>query len=114
MSKDWKKFGSPYDPSHSGKMQKPKTAEEKRREEEQEQHMLRGCGDPSCGQCNPETAASFRGGTVTGRFSSPSFSSSMMEEILRSARGRMEFIAMDDRAFSRCIHSRAGFGGWRW
>ena len=87
MSKDWKKFGSPYDPSHSGKMQKPKTAEEKRREEEQEQHMLRGCGDPSCGQCNPETAASFRGGTVTGRFSSPSFSSSMMEEILRSARG---------------------------
>lgn len=69
MSKDWKKFGSPYDPSHSGKMKKPKTAEELRREE-QEQHQLRGCGDPMCPQCNPETAAMARGGTVTGRSSS--------------------------------------------
>lgn len=91
---NWKKYGSPYDPNHQGKMKKPQ--DKQREEQEERQYQLRGCGDPACAQCNPETAAMARGGTVTGRFSSPSFSSSMMEEILRSARGRMEFIAMDD------------------
>lgn len=68
MSRDWKKYGSPYDPGYQGKMQKPKTAEELRREErEREMHQLRGCGDPYCAMCNPETAYS---GTVTGRTSS--------------------------------------------
>lgn len=68
MSRDWKKYGSPYDPGYQGKMQKPKTAEELRRQEaEREQHRLRGCGDPNCGMCNPETAYA---GVRTSRYSS--------------------------------------------
>lgn len=80
---NWKKYGSPYDPNHQGKMKKPKTAEELRREEEQEQHMLRGCGDPTCGMCNPETAAMARGGTVTGRMSSYNLDERMIAEMSR-------------------------------
>lgn len=64
----WKKFGSPYDPNHSGKMQRPPTAEEKRRED-QAQHQLRGCGDPNCPMCNPETAA--MGGSNSSRTLNP-------------------------------------------
>lgn len=50
----WKKFGSPYDPSYegSGKIERPQQAKL-----EQEQHRLRGCGNPSCPTCNPETAS---------------------------------------------------------
>lgn len=46
--KDLRRFGSPYDPKFtgSGKIEKP-----------QERHSLRGCGDPNCASCNPETAA---------------------------------------------------------
>lgn len=59
MSKkrDEDKYGSLF-----GKIERP-----------QEQHQLRGCGDPNCAQCNPETAAQGRNsqmGTYTGRFSS--------------------------------------------
>jgi len=57
--KNWLKFGSSYDPSHSGKMQRPldTRAEEAKREAERREHQLRGCLDPGCPMCNPETAA---------------------------------------------------------
>ena len=48
----WKKYGSPYDPGHQGKMQKPKS----KKEAERREHQLRGCFDPNCNMCNPETA----------------------------------------------------------
>ena len=55
------RFGSPYDPKYEGKMLRPQDKkEQERREREQEQHKLRGCGDPNCLMCNPETA--MRGG----------------------------------------------------
>lgn len=47
----WEKFGSPYDPNYRGKMQRP---QERR---EPKSYQLRGCGDPNCSMCNPETAA---------------------------------------------------------
>ena len=53
--RDWQKFGSPYDPGHTGKMPLPQS--------EAEQHRLRGCGDPGCSICNPDTAAAGLGGT---------------------------------------------------
>jgi len=43
--KDWDKFGSPYDPAHSGKMQKPKKPEERTHEK----GSMCWCGDPKCG-----------------------------------------------------------------
>lgn len=49
-------YGSPYDPRNfGGKIQRDN--EQQRREREREQHRLRGCGDPGCALCNPETAA---------------------------------------------------------
>lgn len=81
---NWKKYGSPYDPNYSGKMQKPKTAAERAQEEqEQRQHQLRGCGDPTCSMCNPETASMARGGSVTGRMSSYSLDERMIAEMSR-------------------------------
>lgn len=46
--KDYRRFGSPFDPKFSGggKIERPK-----------ETPKLRGCGDPNCAACNPETAA---------------------------------------------------------
>jgi SpoVK/Ycf46/Vps4 family AAA+-type ATPase len=46
--KDYRRFGSPFDPKFSGggKIERPK-----------ETPKLRGCGDPNCATCNPETAA---------------------------------------------------------
>lgn len=65
MSRDWKKFGSSYDPNYSGKMQNP---EQKRQQERHEdRYQVRGCGDPSCGWCNshiPSEVASSMGGSV--------------------------------------------------
>ena len=59
----WNKFGSPYDPNYSGKMMRPQDREAMERlEREMNQHRLRGCGDPNCPICNPETAFNRRGG----------------------------------------------------
>lgn len=100
---NWKKHGSPYDPSYSGKMQKPKTAAERAREE-QERRQLRGCGDPSCPECNPETASMARGGSVTGRSSirSLTLSPSIMEEMFRSM-GRYDIEDLIGREFTARI-----------
>jgi len=58
----WKKHGSPYDPNYQGKAMRPQEkAERERQEREREQHQLRGCGEPGCPMCNPETAAAGRG-----------------------------------------------------
>jgi SpoVK/Ycf46/Vps4 family AAA+-type ATPase len=69
MGKRDNKYGSPYDPNYTGKQMRPQDKkEQERREEERRQHQLRGCGDPSCSTCNPETAAmGARGGSMTGR-----------------------------------------------
>lgn len=47
----WDANSSPFQPGRSGKIQKPPE------QSEQESHGLRGCGDPTCSMCNPETAA---------------------------------------------------------
>lgn len=52
--KNWKKFGSPYDPDHSGKMRLPPEQEAKR--SSPDRYQTRGCGDPDCPACNPEIA----------------------------------------------------------
>jgi SpoVK/Ycf46/Vps4 family AAA+-type ATPase len=68
-----KKFGSPFDPNYRGpnKIERPKEQEAPRIEEPR-QYQLRGCGDPNCASCNPETArlggrGSFGGGRRSGR-----------------------------------------------
>lgn len=97
MSRDWKKYGSPYDPNYQGKMKRP---EEQRRE--QDQFSVRGCGDPTCAQCNPETAYAIARGDI--RMSSDQMRR-IMEEAMRNRGGgfsdlirgaRVEFISMDD------------------
>lgn len=50
------------DPGGFGKRQRPKEPEQQRsepsrRETEYRQYQTRGCGDPNCWECNPETAA---------------------------------------------------------
>jgi len=75
-------------------MQKPKTAEELRREE-QDQYQLRGCGDPMCPQCNPETAAMARG-SVTGRSSSRGYDYRIIEEIMRDRGGTFAIDSLSD------------------
>lgn len=49
---DWDRYGSPYDPNYRGKnkIKRPPS------QSELEQHRLRGCADPNCAWCNPETA----------------------------------------------------------
>ncbi len=80
----WEKFGSPYDPNHSGKMQMPKKGQ-------RAEHPLRGCGDPRCPMCNPETAAVASvtpppNATISiSRGSFISFDESMMREAMDSA-----------------------------
>lgn len=78
MSRNWKKYGSPYDPGYEGKSKRP--ADPVQSAQEERQYQTRGCGDPSCAQCNPETAARFRGGSFRGYVSLGEAS----EEILRS------------------------------
>jgi SpoVK/Ycf46/Vps4 family AAA+-type ATPase len=46
-------WGSPYDPLFGGKRQRDVS----KQEAERRQHQLRGCGDPGCNICNPETAS---------------------------------------------------------
>lgn len=70
------RFGSPYDPRNGGKVQRGKEAERR----EREQHRLRGCGDPGCAICNPETAALGGRSSMATQFSSSS--------ALREAMGR--------------------------
>ena len=59
----WDKYGSPYDPNHRGKMQRPKDQRDQKREE-RESAQVRGCGDPNCPMCNPELAG--RGPSFSG------------------------------------------------
>lgn len=73
-NKDWKKFGSPYDPSHGGK-QRLNPEQEAKRNPQQDRAQLRGCGDPDCGACNPEIAYQRMRSGQSGR---PSFFSSFM------------------------------------
>jgi len=75
--RDRERFGSGYDPIFGGgKMQMPPSRREQE-EQERRQHQLRGCGDPGCAMCNPETAAAGLSGTVTGRMTGRSPFSSM-------------------------------------
>jgi SpoVK/Ycf46/Vps4 family AAA+-type ATPase len=53
-----RRYGSAYDPRNGGKIMR-ETAQERRA---REQHQLRGCGDPGCPMCNPDTAANGAGG----------------------------------------------------
>lgn len=70
------RYGSGYDPMFGGgKMQMPPNRREQEREDPR-QYQLRGCGDPDCASCNPESAARPGGrpyypsdGTVSGRMS---------------------------------------------
>ena len=58
------KYGSSYDPRNFGgkvDRQMMEKRERERQEREREQHKLRGCGDPNCPMCNPETAFRNRG-----------------------------------------------------
>ncbi len=70
--KDWKKFGSPYDPSHGGKQKLNAEQEAKRSSpERQDRYQLRGCGDPDCAACNVEVAtARMRSGSSRSPFRS--------------------------------------------
>lgn len=80
MSKrDFRRFGSPYDPMYSGggKIEKP-----------QDQHKLRGCGDPNCPMCNPETASQ-----GAGRMSSE-------RENPRAIYGGFDFSALEQRVYA--------------
>ncbi len=86
----WEKYGSPYDPRHRGKMQKP---QDKR---EQESHAVRGCGDPSCSMCNPELAAA---GLPSGTISVTQWGrpiQSMADEMIRALNdSRFEWVTED-------------------
>lgn len=53
----WDRFGSPYDPNYRGKGKIERPQQQSQRERSEEKHGVRGCGDPACPQCNPETAA---------------------------------------------------------
>lgn len=75
------KYGSSYDPRNGGKIMRE--SEQQRREREREQHRLRGCGDPRCAICNPETAAMGGGNMSSGRSSGSIFSA--YEEMVRNA-----------------------------
>lgn len=99
----WDKYGSPYDPNHSGKMQKPR---DKRSRRNEDQYQLRGCGDPNCPSCNShiprEVAATMsgaRGGVYRG--SRPEFvvlddiSSSLGDSIRRAMEERSESFFRD-------------------
>lgn len=98
MAKRPNKYGSPYDPNFSGKIERPK--EEPRREEPR-QYQLRGCGDPNCMECNPEIASkrgrissAYGGGPYRGNANSrnnemPTFMSNeiplrLMQEMIRA------------------------------
>jgi SpoVK/Ycf46/Vps4 family AAA+-type ATPase len=112
-NKDWKKFGSPYDPSHGGK-QRLNPEQEAKRNPQSDRAQLRGCGDPDCAACNPEVAIQRARSGTTSRDNYRSFFMSGeaggAEESIRSAmeemvrRGglsdligrRMEFVMMDD------------------
>lgn len=75
-------YGSPYDPRNfGGKIQRDN--EQQRREREREQHRLRGCGDPGCALCNPETAAMGGSGVAVSYGGGPR--GGAYEEALRAA-----------------------------
>lgn len=75
-------WGSPYDPNYRGIN---KITRDKERERmEREQHRLRGCGDPNCAMCNPETAG--RGTSSASSIASSRYGSipeSFREEMMR-------------------------------
>lgn len=71
--KNRQKYGSSYDPRGGGKIERP-----------QENFRVRGCGDPNCPSCNPETAG--RGYSsydlaAAARAVRPSFSATTAQEI---------------------------------
>lgn len=64
------KYGSPYDLFNGGKVQRPQGQSQEERK--RERHQLRGCRDPNCQMCNPETAGRGYGGVRGVTFGSPS------------------------------------------
>lgn len=88
-------YGSPYDPRNfCGKIQRD--FDQERREREREQHRLRGCGDPGCAICNPETAA-MGGSGVTVSYGGSS--SSAYEEMIRQQMRASYFTSMPPPVF---------------
>lgn len=88
MSRD-KKWLSPFDPRSSafgGKMQR----ETEQRRQEQEQHKLRGCGDPNCPMCNPETAIRGGGNMANMTFGGGRGRGFPMDEIIMEVLGGKE------------------------
>jgi SpoVK/Ycf46/Vps4 family AAA+-type ATPase len=104
------KFGSPYDPQYGGKQMRPQDKkEQEKREEERRQHQLRGCGDPNCPMCNPETAAMggarsgrMSGGPFGGRGGRPSVMGFPMDEIM------MEILSNKERFISGTFAEESG------
>lgn len=52
MSRKDRRFGSSYDPFNTEGMR-----QRQREQEQQDQYQVRGCGDPNCMSCNPQTAS---------------------------------------------------------
>lgn len=103
MSRDWLKYGSPYDPGYSGKMQRPQERrEQERRGRERLEHQLRGCGDPECPMCNPETVG--RGlGSGSGDASGGGWASVSddLRAAMRRSLGEAIFSLSNEREFLR-------------
>lgn len=83
----WDTFGSPYDPNYRGKGKISRPQETRRAE--QEQHQLRGCGDPACPSCNPDTASRFSSAEQSAAYRSPDPA---------PARNRSFSVSVDDNA----------------
>lgn len=94
MAKRDDKFGSSFDPRNGGKAQRPVS--------DRELHQLRGCRDPNCPVCNPETAGRGWTGSLDPRssrylyfvdpnpnpFVSSDFNERMIEEMAKMGYGR--------------------------
>lgn len=96
MPPKFDKFGSPYDPRNGGKIARP--------QERVEQDRTRGCGDPNCSMCNPETAS--RGGRSSEsrvEFTRPrGFGGSALSDAIRETQ----------EAMMRDLAARGRAGGW--
>jgi SpoVK/Ycf46/Vps4 family AAA+-type ATPase len=97
---DWKRFGSPYDPGYSGKMQNP---EQKRQQEREDQYRVRGCGDPNCSFCNShipsEVASSMSRSSGRDNYSYRSLTEdAILRAMQNSIFGREEYILQPSRS----------------
>lgn len=97
------KYGSPYDPKNPGHVGFGGKIKRPSEQETRQFGNIRGCGDPNCASCNPETANRSSGRSIDIEVSMPRGG--------RFTSGRSPFAEMQERMMAQIVSEAFASGG---